>query len=346
MVFTVTLQAAGSQALTLQYATVDGTATAGTDYTATSGQLVFAADETERQVSVPVTDDAEAEDLAVEVQLVGAAGPSASATGTIIENDVVTVSVTAPDVRETDGQATFTGSLSSASSYRMVVEYETSDGTATAGADYLEASGELVFAPGETEKSVAVQVLDDDLVEGAETLLLTMTVVPRGFGSPVGQGPPIRTAGSGATGGESPASLQVTGMIRDDDLARTRGTGTSRTLYRPSCCASCRSAKSRGWAAGPPSPSTSASQPRPTATWKPPCTTARSARTLTFRDSRSTLPARQGLGVLRAPPPARPARPVAPCRHSADTSHAVDSANPRKLSKRMVGMTGFEPATP
>ena len=234
MVFTVTLRAAGSQALTVQYATVDGTATAGADYTATSGQLVFAADETERQVSVPVTDDAEAEDnetLALEVQLVDVAGPSASATGTIVENDMLTVSVTAPDVQETDGLATFTASLSSASSYRIVVEYETSDGTATAGADYLETTGELVFAPGETEKSVAVQVLDDDLVEGAETLLLSMTVVPRAFGSPVGQGPPIRMVGSSATGGESPPSLQVTGMIRDDDLARTRGAGTSRTLY-------------------------------------------------------------------------------------------------------------------
>ena len=234
MVFTVTLQAAGSQALTVKYATVDGTATAGADYTATSGQLVFSANETERQVSVPVTDDAEAEDnetFALEVQLVDVAGPSASATGTIIENDVLTVSVTAPDVRETDGQATFTGSLSSASSYRIVVEYETSDGTATAGADYLETAGELVFAPGETEKSVAVQVLDDELVEGAETLLLSVTVVPRQLGSPIGQAPPIRMVGPGATGGGSPASLQVTGMIRDDDLARTRGTETSRTLY-------------------------------------------------------------------------------------------------------------------
>ncbi len=234
MVFTVTLQTAGSQAVTVQYATVDGTATAGADYTATSGQLVFSADETEHRISVPIADDTEVEDnetFALETQLVDVAGPSASATGTIIENDVLTVSFTAPDVRETDGLATFTGSLSSASSYRIVVEYGTSDGTATAGADYLETTGELVFAPGETEKSVAVQVLDDDLVEGAETLLLSMTVVPRDFGSPVGQTPPIRLAGSGATGGGSPASLQITGTIRDDDLARTRGAGTSRTLY-------------------------------------------------------------------------------------------------------------------
>ena len=234
MEFTVTLRSASSRAVTVQYATVDGTATAGADYTSTSGQLVFSANETERRVRVPVADDDEVEDnetFTLAVQLANAARSAASATGTILENDVVTVSVTAPDVRENDGLATFAGSLSSASSYRIVVEYATSDGTATAGADYLETTGELVFAPGETEKAVAVQVLDDDLVEGVETLVLSMRVVPRPFDSSVGRTPPIHFAGSGAAGNGEPASLQITGMIRDDDLARTRGAGTSRTLY-------------------------------------------------------------------------------------------------------------------
>ncbi|MCY4027364.1 MAG: hypothetical protein OXH75_13770 [Acidobacteria bacterium] len=234
MEFTVTLRSASSRAVTVQYATADGTATAGADYTSTSGRLVFSAGETERRVSVPVADDDEVEDnetFTLAVQLANAAGSPVSATGTIVENDVLTVSFVAPDVRETDGLATFTGTLSSASSYPIVVEYATSDGTATAGADYLKTTGELVFAPGETEKAVAVPVLDDDLVEGAETMLLSMTVVPRALGSSVGRTPPILLAGSGATGNGEPASLQITGMIRDDDLARTRSAGTSRTLY-------------------------------------------------------------------------------------------------------------------
>ena len=237
MVFTVTLQAAGSQALTVQYATVDGTATAGADYTATSGQLVFSADETERRVRVPVADDAEVEDnetFALAVQLADAPGSPASATGTIVDNDVVRVTVTEPDVRETDGLATFTVSLSTASSYEVVIEYRTSDGTATAGADYIETTGRLVFAPGETEKAVAVQVLDDDVVEGTETLLFSVTVASVGsrtFGLSAAQAPPIRFAGAGGTDPGSPTWLQMTGTIRDDELARTRGSGTSRTLY-------------------------------------------------------------------------------------------------------------------
>ncbi|MCY4635365.1 MAG: hypothetical protein OXG04_12815 [Acidobacteria bacterium] len=237
MVFTVTLQSASPRAVTVQYATVDGSAAAGADYTSTSGQLVFSADETEQRVSVPITDDAEVEDnetFTLALQLTDALGSPASATGTIVDNDVVTFTVIEPDVRETDGLATFTVSHSSASAYQIVVAYGTSDGTATAGADYVETTGELVFAPGETEQAIDVQVMDDDLVESTETLLLSMTVVSvgsRAFGSSGVKPPPIRLAQSDATDQGSPTSLQTTGTIRDDELAQTRGSGTSRTLY-------------------------------------------------------------------------------------------------------------------
>ncbi len=56
--FAVTLNRAASQAVTVDYATQDGTATAGADYTATSGTLTFASGETAKTVSVPLLDDA------------------------------------------------------------------------------------------------------------------------------------------------------------------------------------------------------------------------------------------------------------------------------------------------
>ena len=56
--FTVTLSRRRGAAVTVDYATSDGTATAGLDYTATSGTLSFAAGETGKTVSVPVLDDA------------------------------------------------------------------------------------------------------------------------------------------------------------------------------------------------------------------------------------------------------------------------------------------------
>ncbi len=56
--FAVTLNRAASGPVSVDYATKDGTATAGSDYTATSGTLTFAAGETAKTVSVPLLDDA------------------------------------------------------------------------------------------------------------------------------------------------------------------------------------------------------------------------------------------------------------------------------------------------
>src|SRR5262249_30541930 len=55
------------------------------------------------------------------------------------------------------------------------VHYATSDGTATAGSDYTAASGTLTFADGEASKTFTVTVLDDTLVEGNETVTLTLS---------------------------------------------------------------------------------------------------------------------------------------------------------------------------
>ena len=56
--FAVTLNRTASHQVSVDYATEDGTAAAGADYTATSGTLTFAAGETAKTVSVPVLDDA------------------------------------------------------------------------------------------------------------------------------------------------------------------------------------------------------------------------------------------------------------------------------------------------
>ena len=58
VVFTVSLSEASSQQVTVAYATSGGTATSGTDFTAASGTLTFAANETSKTVSVATTDDA------------------------------------------------------------------------------------------------------------------------------------------------------------------------------------------------------------------------------------------------------------------------------------------------
>ncbi|MEX2113355.1 MAG: Calx-beta domain-containing protein [Pirellulales bacterium] len=65
--------------------------------------------------------------------------------------------------------AEFTVSLSAPSGKPVTVSYSTSNGTATAGADYTASAGTLTFAPGETRKILSIAVLADSLTEGDET---------------------------------------------------------------------------------------------------------------------------------------------------------------------------------
>ena len=90
--FAVSLSRAASETVTVQYATSDGTATAGSDYTQTSGTLTFTAGESSKTISVPVLDDAHDEgEETFTLTLSNASGggawlKDATATGTI-END-------------------------------------------------------------------------------------------------------------------------------------------------------------------------------------------------------------------------------------------------------------------
>ena len=79
-----------------------------------------------------------------------------------------------------DATVDFAVTLSRASTEPVTVGYETSDGTATHGEDYVAASGTLTFARGETEKTVSVTVLDDDIDEGEETFTLMLSTPSSG----------------------------------------------------------------------------------------------------------------------------------------------------------------------
>ena len=74
-----------------------------------------------------------------------------------------------------DASLDFAVTLSRAASGPVSVDYATKDGTAAAGADYTAASGTLVFAPGETAKTVSVALLDDSIDEGKETFTLRLS---------------------------------------------------------------------------------------------------------------------------------------------------------------------------
>src|SRR5206468_3066312 len=62
----------------------------------------------------------------------------------------------------------------------VTANYVTSSGSAQAGSDYIESSGMLLFASGETTKSFTVLIIDDGQVEGSETVNLQLTSVTGG----------------------------------------------------------------------------------------------------------------------------------------------------------------------
>jgi glucose/arabinose dehydrogenase len=83
-------------------------------------------------------------------------------------------------VDETAGTATVTVRRGiNVSANAASVNYATSNGTATAGADYTAVSGVLNFAPGDTEESFTIAITNDTLVERDETIRVTLS-------SPVG----------------------------------------------------------------------------------------------------------------------------------------------------------------
>ena len=96
------------------------------------------------------------------------------------------LSVADAQVREAEGAlASFRVTLDEAQASAVSVRYATSDGTATAGADYEAVSGALRFGPGETAKTVSVPVLNDTHDEGSETLTLAISAP---FGAEVADG--------------------------------------------------------------------------------------------------------------------------------------------------------------
>jgi hypothetical protein len=186
LTFTVRMTNPSYQSIGVDYATADGTATAGSDYAAAGGTLTFAPGETSKTVAVTVFGDTTYEpDETLTLQLSNAVNGSlisanAVGTGTITNDDAApTVSVNSPSVAEGDSgttNLTFTVSLSSPSYQAVVVSYATADGTATAGSDYGAATGTVTFAPGETSKTVAVTVNGDRTFEPDETLKLNVTL--------------------------------------------------------------------------------------------------------------------------------------------------------------------------
>jgi chitinase len=165
----------------VNYITTDGTAKAGQDYVAKSGLLTFAPGETLKRVVVQFAGDSVAElnetfflDLKNPICGTIATGRGGvyikndDGPGISINNAITINEGPAPGAPTGTTAQTFTVTLSAASTNIITVNWTTLNNTAGPN-DFVGASGTLSFAPGETEKTISVQVKGDTLVEPTET---------------------------------------------------------------------------------------------------------------------------------------------------------------------------------
>lgn len=180
--FAVTLSEAATTPVTFHYATVDGTALAGSDYVGVSGNMTFDPGVTKRLIRVQVTGDTTPEAnesfSLVLTNVTGAALADGTATG-LIKDDDTPPSLRINDVTLTEGdtgtsEAVFTIRLSKAWSQAVIFDYATLGNTALAGSDFVATSGSLTFAPGQTVKTVSVDILGDYVREGTERFTLEL----------------------------------------------------------------------------------------------------------------------------------------------------------------------------
>ncbi len=240
MTFTVTLGKMTPADLAVSYMVSggngNGEATAGTDFTAASGTFTFTNEGPLTQtfgVSVTGDDLLEANEtftvtlsnpqcsgcpVGVVPSLVSGEG---TATGTILDNEAVQISITNPAVNEGDAGDTptldFEVRLSHARDQNIAVSYSVvSSGTAVSGTDFEAlADGTLTFdaAMNEVSKAISVTLTGDAVFEEDETVVVELS-------NPTGS---AVLAGSAST-------ITGTGTITNDDDAPVLAFGASPTV--------------------------------------------------------------------------------------------------------------------
>ena len=181
LAFTVALTGAVAADVELGWATADATAAAGDDYTAVSeGTVTIAGGRTAATLTVATVEDTLAE--AAETFTVTLAAPAAglptgvslgtaSATGTIADDDPLTASVSAAAATVMEGEAaSFTVALSGGTSTAAVAVAYTVGGTATAGDDYASPAGTLTLAAGAADGTISIATKRDEEQDPSETL--------------------------------------------------------------------------------------------------------------------------------------------------------------------------------
>ncbi len=188
---TVTLSPASSLPVSVNYATEAGTASAGSDFVSDSGILSFAVGETVKTITVTInSDEVDESDETFGVRL-------SNPTNAILSTDYTAINIEDDDTARLDlapipsmsvaegdsgtTAAVFTVTMSVPAAYTATIDYYTdniigsSPEYATAGSDYISATGTITFAPGVVTQNITVQIIGDTTVEEDERFRLSLT---------------------------------------------------------------------------------------------------------------------------------------------------------------------------
>jgi len=186
--FLVTRSGASTGVASVAYQTANGSATAGSDYIGLAPtSLTFAAGETSKNVPVTILGDTTVEPGEVFylnlVNPVGATIDDGSGAATITNDDTApaTPSLAINDITVVEGNsgtrtASFTVTRSGSVTGSVSVTFQTMNGSAVAGSDYVSRPPTtLNFGPGETTKTVPVTITGDTQVEPNEYFYVMLT---------------------------------------------------------------------------------------------------------------------------------------------------------------------------
>jgi uncharacterized repeat protein (TIGR01451 family)/uncharacterized delta-60 repeat protein len=177
--------------LTVNYATSNGTAVAGVDYVTTSGTLTFSNGVNFQSFAVPIINNGQAQgDRNFSVRLFN---PSPTNLAQVVAPSVASVTITdnvsglsfsAPKYSVNENGISgvipvFRGGFLGST---VTVNYSATAGSATAGINFIPVSGTLTFTNGETVKTFSVPVIDNSIVDGDHTVLLSLDT-PAGDGT-------------------------------------------------------------------------------------------------------------------------------------------------------------------
>lgn len=178
---TATLSAVSGRDVVVSLVT-SGTATDETDYTLSADQITIPAGQTSGSITItPVNDtrDEFDESLLVDISTVqnGVESGTQRVEFNLNDNDPppnFVLSANPLQINEAAGVTTITGTLAAATDKEVIVTLNFA-GTATETTDYTKSGTQLIFAVGETTKTVTVTAVQDQVDDDAETVVVTVS---------------------------------------------------------------------------------------------------------------------------------------------------------------------------